>query len=215
MINPTRMNLIATKRRMAMARKGHSVLKRKREVLVIEFLKLLRDSKGNRDELNALMQKAYRSVTLASAYVGDFELESTALHVPEAERIGITLKGVMGVQVPEVLKAARIGKANYSFMSTSIAVDDINGAFGDALDAVVDVAQRELGLKRLVLEIEKAKRRVNALEYKLMPELNGRSRYITMRLDEIDRDSFSALKHVKRRLARQQNASSYAPDPSL
>ncbi len=202
MINPTRMNLIATKRRIAMAKKGHSVLKRKREVLVIEFLKLLRQSKGSRDELNRLVQGAYRSVTVASAYVGDFELESIALHVPEAERIGITLKGVMGVQVPEVIKAAQIGKASYSLMSTSIAVDDINGAFTKVLDSVADVAQRELGLKRLVLEIEKAKRRVNALEYKLMPELNRRSRYITMRLDEIDRDSFSALKHVKKRIAK-------------
>jgi V/A-type H+/Na+-transporting ATPase subunit D len=202
MINPTRMNLITTKRKIAMAKKGYNVLKRKREVLVIEFLRLLKQSKQDRTYLNKLMLNAYRSVTIASAYVGDFELESTALHVPEAERIGITLKGVMGVQIPEIVKAENIGKATYNLMSTSIAVDDINDSFTKALDTVVDVAQRELGLKRLVLEIEKAKRRVNALEYKFIPDLSKQTKYISMRLDEIDRDSFAALKHVKKRLAK-------------
>ncbi len=204
MINPTRMNLITTKRRIGMARKGYNVLKRKREVLVIEFLALLKQSRQDRTHLNMLMEKAYRSVTIASAYVGDFELESTALHVPEAERIGITLKGVMGVQIPNIIRNAEAGRSYYNLMSTSIAVDDINDSFTKTLDTVVDVAQRELGLKRLVLEIEKAKRRVNALEYRLIPELNRRSKYISMRLDEIDRDSFAALKHVKKRLARSQ-----------
>jgi V/A-type H+-transporting ATPase subunit D len=204
MISPTRMNLITTKRRIAMAKRGYNVLKRKREVLVIEFLHLLKESRQDRGYLNKLMFNAYRSVTIASAYVGDFELESTALHVPEAERISITLKGVMGVQIPEILKAEGIGKASYSLMSTSIAVDDINESFTKALDTVVDVAQRELGLRRLVLEIEKAKRRVNALEYRLIPELQKRSKYISMRLDEIERDSFSALKHVKKRLEKHE-----------
>ena len=74
MINPTRMNLITTKRRIAMAKKGYNVLKRKREVLVIEFLRLLKQSKQDRTYLNKLMLNAYRSVTIASAYVGDFEL---------------------------------------------------------------------------------------------------------------------------------------------
>ena len=206
MISPTRINLITTRRRIAMAKKGHNVLKRKREVLVLEFLRLLKQSRQDRSYLNTLMANAYRSITIASAYVGDFELESTSMHVPEAEKIEIRLKGVMGVKIPEIIKAERVGKASYNLMASSIAVDDINESFATALDTVVDVAQRELGLRRLVLEIEKAKRRVNALEYKLMPELDKRRKYISVRLDEIDRDSFSALKHVKRRLSREQES---------
>ena len=69
------------------------------------------------------------------------------------------------------------------------------------------MAQRELGLKRLAIEIEKVKRRVNALDYRVMPELTRRSKYISMRLEEMDRDSFSALKHVKRRLERENDGS--------
>lgn len=202
MINPTRINLITTRRRIVMAKKGYNVLKRKREVLVIEFLRLLKQSRQDRSHLNKLMQNAYRSVTIASAYVGDFELESTAVHVPEAERISISLKGVMGVQIPDIIKEEAIAKADYNLVSTSIAVDDINDSFTKALESVIDVAQRELGLKRLVLEIEKTKRRVNALEYRLIPEMQSRTKYISMRLDEIDRDSFAALKHVKRRLQK-------------
>jgi len=204
MISPTRMNLITTKRRIVMARKGHRVLKRKREVLVIEFLRLLKESKQDRSYLNRLLEQAYKSVTIASAYVGDFELESVAMHVPEAERIGITLKGVMGVQIPEIVRTASIGKANYNLISTSIAIDDINESFTKTLETVVDVAQRELGLKRLVIEIEKAKRRVNALEYIVMPAMIKRTGYISFRLDEMDRDTFSALKHVKKKLAKAQ-----------
>jgi V/A-type H+-transporting ATPase subunit D len=200
MINPTRMNLITTKRRIVMAKKGYTLLKRKREVLVLEFLQLLKQSKQDRDSLNRIMERAYRSVTIASVYVGDFELQSTAMYVPEVEEIGISLKGVMGVRIPKVTRDAEIVKTDYNLMSTSIAVDDINESFTKALDSIIDVAQRELGLKKLVIEIDKVKRRVNALEYKRIPELAGQSKYIYMRLDEIERDSFAALKHVKKRI---------------
>ena len=204
MISPTRMNLIVSKRKMAMAKKGHNVLRRKQEVLVMEFLRLLKQSRQDRSHMNELMQKAYRSITMASAYSGDFELESAALHVPEVEKVGISLKGIMGVRIPEVAKSAKEGTVEYNLVSTSIAVDDINAAFTESLATIMDVAQRELGLKRLVLEVEKVKRRVNALEYRLIPRLADQSKYISMRLEEIERDSFSALKHVKRRLAKAE-----------
>ncbi|MDE1871149.1 MAG: V-type ATP synthase subunit D [Candidatus Micrarchaeota archaeon] len=206
MISPTRMNLIIAKRRKAMAKKGYNVLKRKQEVLVMEFLRLLKQSRQDRSHMNLLVQRAYESVTMASAYVGDFELESASMHVPEAERIGVSLKGIMGVQIPEIIKITGEGKAEYNLMSTSIAVDDINESFNVALESIIGVAQRELGLKRLVLEVEKVKRRVNALDYRLIPDLEKRSRYISMRLEEIERDSFAALKHVKKRLEKAEQA---------
>ncbi len=206
MISPTRMNLITTKRRRTLAKKGYNVLKRKREVLVMEFLKLLKQSRQDRSRMNEIIQNAYKSVTMASAYVGDFELQSAAMHVPEAERIEIGLKGIMGVRIPDVAREREIGKLSYNLISTSIAIDDINESFNTALETIVDVAQRELGLKRLAIEIEKVKRRVNALDYRVMPELTRRSRYISMRLEEMDRDSFSALKHVKKRLERESES---------
>lgn len=204
MISPTRINLITTKRRIAMARKGYNVLKRKREVLVLEFLRLLKQSSQDRTYLNKLMERAYNSVTIASAYTGDFELQGAAMHVPESEKIGVGLKGIMGVQIPEIIRPERVARIDYNLISTSIAVDDISQSFGEALDTVISVAQRELSLRRLVIEIEKTKRRVNALDYIVIPRLRSNTKYISMRLDEMDRDTFAALKHVKKRISKSE-----------
>ncbi len=200
-INPTRMNLINLKRRINVARKGHSILKRKREILVIEFLKMLKQSKQSRAMLNDLMQQSYKSVTIASAYVGNFELQEMALHKEPATPIRIRIKNIMGVRIPEVERVQRLPKMSYSIMPGSLAVDDISDSFTRATNSIIDVAQREQGLKRLVVEIDKTKRRVNALDYRIIPGMKGQSKYIRMRLEEMDRDMFSALKHVKKKLA--------------
>ncbi len=202
-INPTRMNLIETKRRSRTARRGYDILKKKREVIVLEFLKLLKQSGKDREYLYKLLSEAYKVMAISSSYVGNFELESSALHAKEVKPIGISIKNVMGVKVPEIEKNPNSGGAGYeSLISESVAVEDIKTTFSDAVNAILDVAQREQGLKRLVIEIEKTKRRVNALDYVVIPGLNSQSRYISMRLEELERDMFSALKHVKKRLAK-------------
>lgn len=199
------MNLINTRKSMLLASKGHSLLKRKREVLVIEFLKLLKESTNDRAYLQEMLQRAYKSVTVASTYVGDFELQQVANYVKEPKPVAISVKNIMGVKIPEIERSREsvdILDRGYSIISTSIAVDDVNESFNEAINTVIDIAKREQGLKRLVVEIDKVKRRVNALEYILMPNLDRQARYISMRLNEMERDTFSALKHVKRRLQR-------------
>ena len=204
-INPARINLISTRKAKAIATKGHDLLKRKREVLVIEFLKLLKESTNDRDYMQKLLQDAYKRLAIASTFVGDFELDSVVNYVSEPGKIGIVQKNIMGVRIPEIARPQQSGTMEdrgYSMVSTSVAVDDVNESFNEVINSVIDLAKREQGLKRLVLEVEKVKRRVNALEYKLIPNLVKRSRYISMRLDEIERDNFSALKHVKKRLEK-------------
>ncbi|MEM3572555.1 MAG: V-type ATP synthase subunit D [Candidatus Micrarchaeaceae archaeon] len=205
-INPTRMNLINLRRRAAMANKGYGILKRKREVLVMEFLKMLKMSKNDINYLNAIMERAYKGVAIASAYVGNFELEEVAMHVEEAEPIKITVKNIMGVKVPEISGSGKQTAIDYNIISTDVAADDISSDFSNATNVMIDVAQREQGLKRLVIEIDKTKRRVNALQYVVIPNIRSRSKYIAVRLEEIDRDMFAALKHVKKRLAKEQHA---------
>jgi V/A-type H+/Na+-transporting ATPase subunit D len=206
-INPTRINLINTRKSKVLARKGYDLLKRKREVLVIEFLKLLKESTNDRDYVQKKLQDAYNILAYASTYVGDFELDSIANYVKEPSKVEIEQKNIMGVKIPEIsriVESSSIADKGYSLMSTSIAVDDVNESFNEVINSVVDLAKREQGLKRLVLEIEKVKRRVNALDYRLIPELEKRQKYISMRLEEIDRDNFSALKHVKKKLGKQE-----------
>ncbi len=201
-LNPTRINLINLKKRVAVARKGHGILKRKREVLVLEFLKMLKQSGESRARLNELVQDSYKMVKTASTYVGNFELEEVALRAKEAKPVSIRVKNIMGVRIPKIEKVGQEVAADPLFFSSSLAVDDINDTFRQATDSIIEIAQREQGLKRLVLEIDKTKRRVNALDYKVIPGMRAQQRYIRMRLEEIDRDTFSALKHVKKRIAK-------------
>ncbi|MDE1868859.1 MAG: V-type ATP synthase subunit D [Candidatus Micrarchaeota archaeon] len=202
-VNPTRMNLINTKRSIKLARKGHSLLKRKREILVMEFLGLLKSSTKDRSYLQEMLQRAYKNLTIASTYAGDLELEQATNYIKEPKPIRVTLKNIMGVRIPEIernVESIDILDRGYSLLSTSSSIDDVYESFNDTINAIVDVAKREQGLKRLVIEVDKVKRRVNALEYVVMPNLSKRSRYISMRLEEMDRDTFSGLKHVKKRL---------------
>ncbi len=200
-MNPTRINLINLRRRVVVARKGYDILKRKREVLVIEFLKMLKQSKESRNALNQLVQESYKSVTIASTYVGNFELEDVALNREEAAPVKMRIKNIMGVRIPEITMVQQAPSISYSIMPNSLAVDDISDSFTRSINSIIEVAQREQGLKRLVIEIDKTKRRVNALDYKIIPNMKRQSKYIRMRLEEMDRDTFSALKHVKKKLA--------------
>lgn len=203
-MNPTRMNLINTRKGIVRAKKGHSILKKKREVLVLEFMKLVQQSTKDRALLNELVQNGYRAVGMASTYVGNFELEEVAIHMKEAKPVGMNVKNIMGVKVPEITRNPDEGTGlSYSLLSTNIAVDDIRNSFVNVINTMIEVAQREQGLRRLVMEIDKTKRRVNALDYIVIPRMKGQVKYISMRLDEMDRDTFSALKHIKKKLARK------------
>ena len=193
---------------MKIAQRGYSLLKRKREVLVMEFLKLLKESTNDRNYLNEMLQRAYKNLAVASAYAGDFELEQVANYAKEPNPVVIAQKNIMGVKIPEIERSKEeigILERGYGLLSTSTAIDDVAESFNDVLNTVVDVAKREQGIKRLVLEIDKVKWRVNALEYIVVPNLNRRKKYIAMRLEEIDRDMFSGLKHVKKKLESRKD----------
>ena len=193
---------------MKIAQRGYSLLKRKREVLVMEFLKLLKESTNDRNYLNEMLQRAYKNLAVASAYAGDFELEQVANYAKEPNPVVIAQKNIMGVKIPEIERSKEeigILERGYGLLSTSTAIDDVAESFNDVLNTVVDVAKREQGIKRLVIEIDKVKRRVNALEYIVVPNLNRRKKYIAMRLEEIDRDMFSGLKHVKKKLESRKD----------
>ena len=202
-ITPTRMNLIATKRRTAIAKKGHSILKKKREVLVLEFLKLLKNTGNDRDRMYDILQKAYQILGTGYAYAGSIELEEAANYVKEYGSIGISVKNIMGVRIPEIDKGENEVAVMLNMLSASVAVDDINESFTNALESIINVAQREQGLRRIVLEIEKTKRRVNAMDYIVIPRYNSQAKYISTRLEEMNRDTFSALKHVKKKLSKE------------
>ena len=199
--NPTRINLINLRKNIVLAKKGYDLLKRKREVLVIEFLKVLQDSTYDRNYMLEVLNNAYKTTAIASTYIGDFELEQASAFVDETNPVHIKIKNIMGVKVPEIQSGAQSQSETLNMMQQSIAVNDVSDSFKDLQKIVIDIAKREQSMKRIVLEIEKVKRRVNALDYILLPNLKKEAKYIQFRLEEIDRDTFSALKHVKKKLS--------------
>jgi V/A-type H+-transporting ATPase subunit D len=199
------MNLINTRKNIAIANKGHALLDSKKQVLVREFLTLLKDSSKGRAQMQDSLQSAYKALAIGLSYVGDLELERIANAVRESEPVKIEQKNIMGVRIPEIgynPAFIKLQERGYAVLSSSTAADDAHDSFVQALDTIIDVAKREQGLKRLVIAIDRVKRQVNALEYVRIPALTKQAKYIRMRLEEIDRDTFSALKHVKKRLRK-------------
>ncbi len=201
-INPTRMNLINLRKSIKLADKGHDLLKRKREILVIEFLRMLQESRVDRAYLDDLLAGAYKSVAIASAYIGNFELQQESVYIEKNDVVEAGIKNIMGVKIPSISEAKELAKG--LIYNPNLASADVSDSFMEVRNAVIEVAKREQALRKVVLEIDKVKRRVNALEYILIPNLKKQTRYIAMRLDEIDRDTFSGLKHVKKKLAKKQ-----------
>jgi V/A-type H+-transporting ATPase subunit D len=201
--SPTRMNLISIRKSEKLASKGHDLLKRKREALMLEFLEMLKKSASEREKLYQMLQAAYKTTVIASTFAGDFELERASLYVEDASGVRVGVKNVMGVKIPEIEDVQKQQKAGLP-LQTSTAVSDVSDAFAGVKEMIIETAKREQSLRRLILEIDRVKRRVNALEYILLPRLHKEGAYISFRLDEMERDMFSALKHVKKKLEVQK-----------
>ncbi|MGC9157276.1 MAG: V-type ATP synthase subunit D [Candidatus Micrarchaeia archaeon] len=199
-INPTRTNLLSLRKRLAIAEKGHEILVHKRQALVTEFLKLLSEPRKRRNALVQIVNEGYKKVRIANAYIGNFELGEMAYYMKKANPVGIEIKNVMGVKIPEI-SVVKAQQPSVPF-GASLAVDEISDTFSRALQALIDTAQLEHGLRKAVLEIEKTKKQINTLENKVIPEIKSNAKYIEMRIDEMDRDMFVSLKHVKAKLAR-------------
>jgi V/A-type H+-transporting ATPase subunit D len=205
--NPTRMELLKAKTRVQLARKGHKLLKQKRDALILEFFKILSHAQDLRAELNAQMKKAYTALAVAQAYHGIQEIEAAALAVKRAPGVKVQVRNIMGVKIPS-LEASRVEKPllerGYSVLGTSAKIDEAAEEFEKALDLVFKLSQTENAIRRLILEIEKTKRRVNSLEFVIIPRLENQARLIRFRLEEMERDSFVMLKSIKRKLNRQE-----------
>lgn len=204
--NPTRMELLKTKSRIKLAKNGHNLLKQKRDALIMEFFKILKKAKDLRGELNEKMGEAYKSLSIAHAYHTTFELESIASGLEQDLGLEVKSRNVMGVRIPEIkeeIEEKKFGERGYSVMGTSAKVDDVVEDFGSVLRIVVTLAETETAIKRLIQEIEKTKRRVNALEFVVIPRLEKQRDDIIFRLEEMERDSFVSLKVIKKRLEEE------------
>lgn len=204
--NATRMELIKVKLRIQLANKGHKLLKQKRDFLVMEFLSLLGEMKDLRRQFNEQMKKSFTSLAVAQSYHSIFELERQALFINEVKSVSIGKRNVMGVKIPVIKKFSperEIGERGYSIIGSSAKIDAVSSDFEKALDLIIQIAESEISIKKLLTEIEKTKRRVNALEYSIIPGLEDQMRDISFRIDEMERDNFVTLKTLKEILNTQ------------
>ena len=199
-VKPTRMELIETKRKIKLSKSGYKLLKMKRDGLIMEFFELLPKVKDLRSQLSVLYSDAMEKLAIAVAADGKTALESAANCLNKAPEVELSSKNTMGVVVPSV-EVTTVEKSledrGYGLIGTSIRVDEAVHAFEKLSEMIILAAEGETTMKKLLDEIESTKRRVNALEFKVIPNLEEVAKYISFRLEELERESIFGLKRIK------------------
>ena len=182
---PTRAVLIALKKRMKVAKTGHSLLKMKRDGLMIEFFEVLSKAKTVRKELVEALLKAEQRLQMAMAIEGTVAIGSVAYSLQKEPAIQLESRNIMGVVVPKITSEAvqkKMYERGYGIIGTSAAIDEAADAYESLLDKIILAAEVETAMIRLVEDIDSTKRRVNALEFKVIPELKDTIKFIAMAL---------------------------------
>ena len=205
-VRPTRLELLRTRRRISVAKRGLNLLKLKRTALIQEFFALSREARELRGDLQRKVARGYQAIRLAEMLVGPIGLENVAMLLPEVMPIRVATKNVMGVKTPRVDARTFVPADVPQLLDLPTSVDESIRHFQGVYQVVLNVAEKENAMRRLLKEIEKTKRRANAIENVLVPRLEATVRYIKFRFDELERDSFSMLKSVKRKLIREGEA---------
>lgn len=200
-INPTRMELTRLKRKLVTALRGHKLLKDKRDELMRQFLELVRKNMALREKVEAGINVASGNFALARAAMQDAALD-TALLVPGQEiLLEAGERNVMSVNIPKFTykfrNADQSGIYSYGLSFTSGDLDDAVKSLSDILQDMILLAETERGCQLMAAEIEKTRRRVNALEYVLIPQMQESIKYISMKLDENERSTQIRLMKVK------------------
>ena len=200
-INPTRMELTRLKRKLVTARRGHKLLKDKRDELMRQFLDLVRENKTLREKVEAGIHAANKNFVMARAGMSD-EVLNVALMAPSQEvYLEASAKNVMSVEIPVFEYRTRSADANnvysYGFAFTSGDLDDSVKSLAEVLPDLLRLAEVEKSCQLMAVEIEKTRRRVNALEHVMIQEVEENIKYITMKLDENERSTQIRLMKVK------------------
>src|SRR5207245_9138088 len=198
---------ISTKRRIIIAKKGLKLLKLKRQALILEFFNTSKSAASLRSGLQAELIKGYQSIRMAEMLAGSMRLENEAMKIPQLSKLQITPKNVMGVRIPKIDGGQGNQSLTEHLLELPPSINEAIKAFRNVHKMVLDVAEKETTLRKLLLEIEKTKRKSNAIENVFIPRLQTAVKFITFRLDEMERDTCIMIKNVKRKMGeREQKA---------
>ncbi len=212
-VKPTRKNLMAIEDRIELSERGHDTLEKKRDGLIMEFMDILDQAQDVRSDLDDNYERAQQNINMARAMEGDVAVRGAAAALKEHPEITTQSKNIMGVVVPQI-ESTKVRKSldqrGYGLVGTSARIDEAADAYEELLETVILAAEVETAMKKMLEEIEKTKRRVNALEFKLLPELHDAQEYIEQKLEEQEREEIFRMKKIKAKKEEEEKAEAAA-----
>jgi V/A-type H+-transporting ATPase subunit D len=206
-VKPTRKNLMAIEDRIELSERGHDTLEQKRDGLIMEFMDILEQAQDVRSNLEDDYQTAQRTMDMARAMEGDVAVRGAAAALKEHPEITVESKNIMGVVVPQI-ESTRVKKSldqrGYGVLGTSARIDEAADAYEQLLESIILAAEVETAMRKLLNEIETTKRRVNALEFKLLPDLRENKEFIEQKLEEQEREEIFRMKKIKDKKEREE-----------
>ena len=201
-ITPTRSVLLDLKRRIKLSQSGHKILKMKRDGLIIEFFEVMEKARQMRAGVATDFEVAMKKITIARAIDGEVNVRSAAYALNKYPTVNLSSKSIMGMMVPNVEADSihtDILNKGYGVLDTSAYVEEAAASFEKLLETLIRAAEVETTMKKLLDDIEKTKRRVNALELKIIPDLKESERFVKFRREEMERENTTRLKHIKKK----------------
>jgi len=196
-INATRMELLRLKKRLQIAQRGHKLLKDKRDELMRQLLSIIDEVKSLRFSIEKEFQSILESFLLAKAEMGPFQMEQELLLPTKTISVSVEQKNLMSVHVPVYTREVKGDIISYGYFNTSGELDVSLIKFDEFIESLLALAEKEKTVQLLANEIEETRRRVNALEYKLIPNLIETIKSITMKLSETELANTVRLMKIK------------------
>jgi V/A-type H+-transporting ATPase subunit D len=208
-VKPTRKNLMQIEERIELSERGHDTLEKKRDGLIMEFMDILDQAQDVREDLDDSYERAQQAINMARAMEGDVAVRGAAAALKEHPELTTQSKNIMGVVVPQI-ESSKVRKdldeRGYGVLGTSARIDEAAEAYEELLENIILAAEVETAMKKMLEEIETTKRRVNALEFKLLPELRENQEYIEQKLEEQEREEIFRMKKIKAKKEEEERA---------
>ena len=205
-INPTRMALLGLKKKIKSAKRGHKLLKDKQDGLMQKFMEIIREAKRMRQEVEEKLGAAFKNFIRAGSLMSEEFVEGALLYSTAKTELKVKTKNVMSVRIPQ-FKLKKEGEAiNYGYLQTSGELDMALQSFQEVFPLLIELAEIEKSAEALADELEKTRRRVNALEYRMIPDLEDTIKFISMKLGEMERGAVVNTMIVKEKIAAQEAA---------
>ncbi|HMK83541.1 MAG TPA: V-type ATP synthase subunit D [Candidatus Bathyarchaeia archaeon] len=204
-IHPTRMELLTLRRRRKIAERGRDLLREKLDALMIEFFQFVREITALRAKAQERLAKAYDNFVQAQMAMGYMKLEQTSVGVQDRFSIDPKSRNIIGVTVPYIQVGVKpLEGFPYNIYDTSVRLDIATISMAEAIKSIAELSSAEAALMKLAEAIAATKRRVNSLEYIVIPRLLSTIRYIEMHLEEAEREDFFRLKRIKGRMEKAE-----------